>query len=94
MKDLVAATLRSGPAPKGMMSSASCARGEDSAFTSATTCAPASRALRTEASRSGLAPDWEIASITAPERSGVAAYTELTEGAAEEVRMPSRVSIR
>ena len=51
-------------------------------------------AARTVASRSGLAPDWEMARNTVPARFGTASYTEVTEGAADEVRMLSRVSIR
>jgi len=43
---------------------------------------------------SGLAPDCETASMSVPDRSGAASYTELTDGAAEEVSSPRRVSIR
>src|ERR1700755_1732732 len=94
MYDLVAATLCSGPAHRGIVKSAACASGELSTLTRATIMAPAVLALATVASRSGLAPDCEIANITVPRRSALAAYTELTDGAAEDVRMPSRVSMR
>jgi len=94
MYDLVAATLRSGPACSGSSSSASCASGDASAFTSATIYAPAARARLTTARMSGLAPDCEMVSISVPARSGAASYTELTDGAAEEVRSPRRVSMR
>ena len=36
----------------------------------------------------------ETASMSVPDRSGAASYTELTDGAAEEVSSPRRVSIR
>src|SRR5882762_4510125 len=93
MYDFVAATLCSVPAHKGMVKSAARANGEVSTFTSAMIIAPAAFALATAASRSGLAPDWEIASNTVPRKSAFAAYTELTDGAAEEVSTPRRVSI-
>ena len=91
---MLAATLRSMPAHNGTVKSAAWANGEDSAFTSATTRAPAFFAARTVASRSGLAPDCEMARNTVPARFGTASYTDVTEGAAEEVRTLSRVSIR
>src|ERR1700761_2107269 len=94
MYDLVAATLCSGPAHSGMVQSAAWASGEFSTLTNATIIAPAAFALATVANRSGLAPDWDIAINTVPRRSDLAAYTELTEGAAEEVSSPIRVSIR
>src|ERR1700735_5164542 len=94
MYDFVAATLRSMPAQSGIVKSAAWARGDDSALTSATTRAPPFFAARTVASRSGLAPDCEIARNIVPARFGAASYTEVTEGAAEEVRMLSRVSMR
>ena len=40
------------------------------------------------------APDCETASMSVPDRSGAASYTELSDGAAEEVSSPRRVSIR
>ena len=73
MNDFVAATLSSGPAQSGTTSSARPASGERSSLTRASTCAPARRAASTEASRSGLLPDCEIARHSAPSARGWAA---------------------
>ncbi len=72
MNDLVAATLRSGPARNGNTASAMRARGEVSSLTRATTKAPASAAAWAAASRSGLRPDWEITRQSVPFMSGAA----------------------
>ena len=52
------------------------------------------RAAAAAASRSGLAPDCEIAMNRTPSRSAFVAYTELIDGAADEASRPVRVSIR
>ncbi len=85
MYDLVAATLLSTPAKRGIRRSAISASGESSELHSATTQAPQDFALAAAASRSGLRPDWEIARNKTPRRSGFASYSELSDGAAEEV---------
>jgi hypothetical protein len=61
MYDLVAATLDSVPAPSGIERLAMRASGDPSTLTSASTNAPAAFAAAAAASRSGLAPDCEIA---------------------------------
>ena len=90
----MAATLRSGPARKGSTVSASSASGESSTFTSATTRAPASFACVALRSRSGLLPDCEITTYSAPANRRFASYTEPTDGDAEAVTTPSCVSNR
>ena len=93
MYDLVAATLVSSPAHNGSVSSAISASGEPSAFTSATTKAPASRAARVVTRRSGLRPDCEIARKRQSARSW-RRVTDDTDGAADAVSTPRRVSKR
>src|SRR5262245_35077866 len=94
MYDLVAATLISTPARSGTRRSAIAASGDSGELHSAITSAPPRFAASVEASRSGLLPDCEIAMNTTPRRSGCASYSELNEGAAEEVRTFARDSIR
>ena len=91
---MVAATLVSGPACSGNTVCASFARGESATFTSATTCAPAALAISALRSRSGLLPDCEITTNSAPWSFGCTAYTDPTDGDAEAVTRPSVVSNR
>ena len=91
---MVAATLSSGPALRGTTASARRATGEVSSLTRAITKAPAALAPSMAPIRSGLLPDWDMARHATPAMSGVALKRELIEGAAEEVRMLRRVSIR
>ena len=86
MYDLVAATLRSVPAPMSMAYCAILMSGESGVLQIATTNAPPARAFSTDASRSGLLPDCEIARHTEFSRFMPVSYTELIEGAAEDVR--------
>src|SRR6185436_4817670 len=85
MYDLVAATLVSAPACSGTATSASCISGESGVLHNATVKAPLVRASSVAASRSGLCPDWEIVTNRTPRMSVFASYSELSEGAAEEV---------
>ena len=63
---LVAATLRSGPAPMSMTALQASASGEAASFTRARQNAPSVRAISVCASRSGLLPDCEMAMNNAP----------------------------
>ena len=94
MNDLVAATLVSGPACSSMTSCASAVSGESATFTSATTKAPDSRAASAMASRSGLAPDWEISRHRLSSSRRRDRYTDTTDGPEDEVTRPVRVSSR
>jgi len=81
----VAATLLSGPAFNSITRSAAAIKGESALLESAKTVAPQAFAEATEASKSGLRPDCEMAMNRHPRTSCVTPYTELTEGAAEAV---------
>ena len=59
MQDLVAATLISGPAQSGRLTSHRPGSGDVSSLTMPTTSAPPRRAVSVRRSRSGLRPDWE-----------------------------------
>src|SRR5882757_8786749 len=92
--DFVAATLFSGPARKSIAKSAAAMSGESALLQSARTVAPDDFAAATEASKSGLRPDWEIAMNRQPRTSCGTPYTELTDGAAEAVSTRAWVSIK
>ena len=63
-KDFVAATLSSGPAARGNVTSQIAASGLVTSLTRATVMAPAERAMRLNSVRSSLCPDCEIVSTS------------------------------
>ena len=91
---LVAATECSRPASMGMTNSALSATGEAAALTIATVRAPASRAARVAATRSGLRPDCEITMNSALRSLSGTRKAVMTEGAPADTGSRSRVSTR
>ena len=90
----MAATLISTPARSSIAQSAAAISGASGLLHRAIIVAPASLAAATEASKSGLRPDCDSARNKQPRRSCETPYTELTEGAADAVSTPARVSIK
>ena len=92
--DLVAATERSGPAHSGSSASASCASGESTSLTRAMASAPPRRAARCISMISGLRPDCEIATETAPESRIGARYSVAIDGPTDAQGAPEAISTR
>ncbi len=86
----VAATLRSGPASMSSTSSQADASGDAGSFTTASVSAPPARACSAEAIRSGLRPDCDMATKSAPRRRCGQWYTDASDGIAAAATRPSR----